>query len=281
MKRLGVHTSILGGIHFSLERARKLGCNTIQIFSHNPRQWKVKRISEKDVIEFKIKRKNYEINPIYIHTSYLINLASLDSCVLKKSIDLLIEEMDLADLLGADYVILHIGRASDRKVLGRKVAIESLKIVSKKKKWNARLLLENTSGQRGDISSYMNEIGELINEVGDSLIGGVCIDTCHAFAAGYQIDVEEGLTRLVEEIKLYIGLEKVRLIHLNDSKKGHSSFVDRHEHIGMGKIGREGLKRLINHSSLRDIPLILETPKRSEADDKRNLKIVRSLMKEN
>lgn len=279
MKRLGVHTSILGGIHLSLERARKLGCNTVQIFSHNPRQWKVRRIPEKDVIEFNINRKNYDINPIYIHTSYLINLASLDNYVLKKSIDLLIKEMDLADLLGADYVILHTGRASDNKVIGCKVAIESLKTVSKKRRWNAKLLLENTAGQRGDISSYMNEIADLINEVGYSLIGGVCIDTCHAFAAGYQIDVEKGLTRLIEEIRLYIGLENVRLIHLNDSKKGHSSFIDRHEHIGMGKIGREGLKRFINNPLLRDIPLILETPKKSEDDDKRNLKIVRDLMK--
>ncbi len=278
MRRLGVHTSIAGGVHLSLERARDLGCNTVQIFSHNPRQWFAGEIDEEQSSQFKEMRKVYDIDPVYIHTSYLINLAASNSDILKKSIRLLIHELDLADALNADYVVLHTGSASDYESAGRKKAIEALKIISKEKTWNAKLLLENTAGERGDISSHMKDLAEIIDKTNSTLIDGVCIDTCHAFAAGYDITNEHGLSELVKEIEAYLGLDSAKLIHLNDSKKGHGSHIDRHEHIGQGGIGRRGLKRFINHPVFKTVPLILETPKKSEEDDPRNLKIVRSLL---
>ncbi len=277
-RRLGVHTSIAGGVHLSIERAKELGCNTVQIFSHNPRQWLVRGIPSDSILQFKELQKSYDINPVFIHTSYLINLAASDNGILERSIELLIQEMDIADLLDADYVVLHTGSASqDSEEVGRKRAIEALKRIARKKEWRAKLLLENTAGERGDISSHIKDIAEIIDRTGSPPIGGVVIDTCHAFAAGYDITDEYGLSAFVKEIGTYIGLDNVKLIHLNDSKKGHSSHVDRHEHIGHGGIGREGLRRFINHPAFKNIPLILETPKKSEEDDPRNLKIVRSL----
>lgn len=279
-RRLGVHTSIAGGVHLSLERARELGCNTMQIFSHNPRQWVAQRIPKDAVEQFERLREDYAIDPVFVHTSYLINLAALSSDILDRSIQLLAHEMDLADALGADYVVLHTGSASrDSVENARKRAIGALRIVAGLKQWKARLLLENTAGERGDISSRIEDLAEIIRQTDSPLIAGVCIDTCHAFAAGYDISSEEGLSELVKGVERWLGIDSVKLIHLNDSKKGCNSHVDRHEHIGQGGIGEEGLARLINHPAFRNIPLILETPKKSEEDDLRNLKVVRDLLR--
>jgi deoxyribonuclease-4 len=279
MRRLGVHTSIAGGIELSLKRAKDLGCNTVQIFSHNPRQWFVKEISQSSVLRFKNLRKAFDINPVFIHTSYLINLSSSNIDIVQKSTELLIKELDIADLINADYVILHTGSASqDSEEIGQKRAIEALKKISRKTEWKTKLLLENTAGERGDISSKIKDLAKIINKINSPLIGGICIDTCHAFAAGYDIRDEEGQFSLIEEIELYIGLNSLKLIHLNDSKKGYNAKVDRHEHIGVGHIGLKGLKGFINHPLLKDVPLILETPKRSDEDDRRNLAIVKEML---
>lgn len=279
VRRVGVHTSIAGGIHLSMEKARTLGCSTVQIFSHNPRQWHINKIPENDVVKFKELRKAFNINPVFIHTSYLINLASSNEEVIKKSAELLIHEMDIADTLSADYVILHTGSASsDPAEAGRQRAIEALGSVLINRQWKSKLLLENTAGERGDISSKMSDLGEIINRVNSSMIGGVCIDTCHAFSAGYDIREDSGLSGLVREIDEHIGLHSVKVIHLNDSKKTVGSGVDRHEHIGIGGIGIKGLKRFLKHPAFKDIPLILETPKKNEDDDQRNLKKAAKLL---
>jgi deoxyribonuclease-4 len=281
MRRLGVHTSIAGGMHLSLERAHVLGCTTVQIFSHNPRGWAVKQILEEEAEKFQLLRRKYNISPVYIHTSYLINMASWDKRLRRQSIDLLVIEMDRADILGTDFVILHTGSASGRdSVLSRKRAIDALYEVSQRGKWRARLLIENTAGERGDIASDIVSLSEILDSIADTFISGICIDTCHAFAAGYHISEDEGIQRFSRDIKKYIGLNNVKLIHLNDSKGDIGAGIDRHEHIGLGKIGKKGLKRFIQFSSFKNIPLILETPKKRESDDVRNLKIVRKMIKE-
>lgn len=278
MRRLGVHTSIAGGIHLSLGRAEALGCNTVQIFSHNPRSWFVPVIPEEAVSRFRELKRRYDIAPVFIHTSYLINLASRSPEIIRKSVRLLICEMDIADSLDADFVVLHTGSASqDDERAGRRRAIEVLRAVSQEKGWKSRLLLENTAGERGDVSSRIGNLAEMIGKTGSALIGGICLDTCHAFQAGYEISKKEGLTAIAEEIREHIGFDRTKLIHLNDSKKRFHSRVDRHEHIGKGSIGEAGLRRLVNHPSFRGIPLILETPKKSEDDDPRNLKAARRL----
>ncbi len=280
MRRLGVHTSIAGGLHLSLERAKALGCNTVQIFSHNPRGWAVKTISKKEVSIFKLLRQRFNISPLYIHTSYLINMASRDNILRKKSIDLLVIEMDRADAIEADYVILHPGSASgDDKHVARERAISALNEVALIGRWRAGLLIENTAGEKGDISSEIVNLSEILNGVKGKFISGICIDTCHAFAAGYDIRDDRGIQRISNEVKKCIGLDKVKLIHLNDSKGDVGSGIDRHEHIGLGKIGATGLRQFIHFTSFKDIPLILETPKKKESDDVMNLKKVRDMIR--
>jgi deoxyribonuclease-4 len=280
VRRQGVHASIAGGIHLSLERVRELGCNTVQFFSHNPRTWRVGELPKESIARFGELRASYDIDPVFIHTSYLINLASAGMDVREKSVLLLIREMDIADALDADYVVLHTGSASgDDEEVGRGRAVEALRTVSRVKVWRAKLLLENTAGERGDISSGIGELAEIMERTDSLLIGGICLDTCHAFQAGYEISKKAGVSEIADEIERHMGLEKVKLIHLNDSKRAFNSRVDRHEHIGSGAIGTEGLGRFIRHPAFRDVPLILETPKKNEDDDPMNLKIVRGFLK--
>ena len=279
-RRLGVHASISGGLHLSLERANALRCNTLQIFSHSPRGWAAKEISHQDVSLFKSLRVEFDISPVYVHTSYLINIASGNELLKRKSIDLLATEMDRADEIGADYVVLHTGSAlSDDKSASMKRAITALNEIAEMKNWKAGLLIENTAGERGDVSSTIPEMSEILKGVKNSFVSGICLDTCHAFAAGYDIRTVSGIRRIAGEIEKYIGFEKVRLIHLNDSKGANGSRVDRHEHIGSGQIGESGLCQFIHYQPLRDVPLILETPKKSESDDPRNLAKVRRMLK--
>jgi len=280
MRRIGVHTSIAGGLHLSLQRANALRCNTLQIFSHNPRGWAVKSISEGEVSTFKSLRTRLNMAPLYVHASYLINIASRDRDLQKKSIALLAVEMDRADLLGAEYVILHPGSASgEDERIARKRASEALREVASIGQWKAGLLLENTAGERGDISSKVANLSDMMSYVKGSLIAGSCIDTCHAFAAGYDLGNEEGIQNISDEIEKYIGLDKVKLFHLNDSKENIGSGVDRHEHVGLGKIGMGGLRLFLNYFLFKDIPLILETPRKNETDDYQNLRKVRRMIR--
>ncbi len=280
IRRIGVHTSIAGGLRLSLERARSLRCNTLQIFSHNPRRWALKPISKEEASMFKSLRLKLNITPLYIHASYLINIASRDRDLQKNSIALLVTEMDRADILGAEYVVLHPGSASGvDKRSARKQAIDALREVASMGHWRAGLLIENTAGEKGDISSKMANLSDIMSDVKESLIAGVCIDTCHAFAAGYDIGTEEGIQNISVEIEKYIGLDHVKLFHLNDSKELLGSGIDRHEHIGLGKIGTQGFRLFLHYVPFMSIPLILETPKKSETDDPQNLKRVRRLVR--
>jgi len=274
--RLGVHTSIAGGLHISIERAKKLGCNTVQIFSHNPRSWSVREIKEEEIKEFKRLRELYNINPVYVHASYLINLASTNKAVSEKSTGLMIKEMEIAEELGADYVVLHPGSASDSEKEGMRRVMRNLEKVLKRD-FGTGLLLENTAGERGDITSRIKDIAIILKAFYSSSLAGICIDTCHAFQAGYDITRQEGISEMFDEIEREIGLDRLKLIHMNDSKRGFRSGVDRHEHIGLGKIGLEGFMLLLGHRVISDIPIILETPKESDEDDLRNLATVKRL----
>jgi deoxyribonuclease-4 len=279
MRRIGVHTSIAGGISCSLERARELGATTLQIFSHNPRGWAVKKRDPKDIKAFKKLRRLYNICPVVIHTSYLINLATKESGLVKRSVEMMVQEMHIADEIGAEYVVLHTGSAAgDRPAAARKRAVDRLNEVAGRGTWKAGLLLENTAGERGDITSRIEDLAEITEQVPGPLIKGVCIDTCHAFAAGYDLRSENSVDVLSREIKSSLGKNRLRLIHLNDAKGRVGSGKDRHEHIGRGKIGKKGFRIFLNHPFFLQVPIILETPKKTERDDRQNLKKVRSLM---
>jgi len=277
MRRLGVHTSIAGGIDLSILRAKELGCNTLQIFSHNPRTWKKPEFSEEVVNRFREYRRLYDMNPLYIHTSYLINIASTNKQIRELSLKMLIWELDTADMLGADYLILHPGSSSGDSLKGKRLAIDTLKKLRDMKSWNVKLLLENTAGERGDISATIEDLWELAESCG-GLSGGFCIDTCHAFQAGYDIRSKKGLEGFIDNIMKVRGQGMVKLIHLNDSKREFHSGIDRHEHIGKGKIGLKGLKDFLTNAAFRDIPVILETPKKSNMDDIRNLRRVKDML---
>lgn len=279
MRRIGVHTSIAGGIHKSLERARKLNCNTLQIFSHNPRGWAARDIPQDEISAFIELKKKYDMSPVFIHTSYLINLASEKRILRKKSVKMVKYELDIADKIGAQYVVLHTGSASeDDPKSARKRVIESLIEISDRGKQRSGLILENTAGQRGDITSKLYEIAEIIEKVPTSLISGICLDTCHAFSAGYDIRNEKGINALSDEIKKFFDTDIVRLLHLNDSKGSLGSGLDRHAHIGKGEIGAKGIRKFLLHPRFNKIPVILETPKKSEVDDIENLRRVKKLL---
>ncbi len=189
--------------------------------------------------------------------------------------------MDIADSIGADYVVLHTGSASGEDPgLARKRAIGCLTDIAGKREWRAGLVLENTAGERGDITSKITDIAEIMEKVPGRLISGICIDTCHAFSAGYDIRSDGGIQVLADEITQYIGNDnRIRLLHLNDAKGNLGAGRDRHEHIGEGNIGIKGFRSFLNHSFFEDIPLILETPKKSPDDDLNNLKTVRKLFR--
>jgi deoxyribonuclease IV len=280
MRRLGVHTSIAGGLYLSLERAHALGCTTMQIFSHNPRGWAVKSISREEAVRFQSLRQSLDISPVFIHTSYLINMASRDRVLKQKSIALLITEMERADAIGAEYVVLHTGSASgDDATIARRRAIEAFNEIAETRNWKAGLLIENTAGERGDICSSIADMGEIIDGVQKPLIAGICIDTCHAFAAGYDISDSASVEKIAHDIQHSIGIDKVKLIHMNDSKGNRASHIDRHAHIGLGAIGTKGLAAFINYPKFLQIPLILETPKKNESDDPVNLAKVRKMLR--
>ncbi len=230
---------------------------------------------------FRRMRRLSGIGPVFVHTSYLINLASRDRLLIRKSVRMVVEEMNIADLIGADYLVLHTGSAAgDDPREARKRAASALSMVSESGEWSAGILLENTAGERGDITSRITEICTITERVRGRLIAGVCIDTCHAYAAGYDIASFEGLTAFSGEIERYIGRQRIRLIHLNDSKGDLGSGIDRHEHIGRGRIGMNGFGNFLHHPCFADIPLILETPKKTENDDPANLRIVRDMITE-
>lgn len=278
-RKIGVHTSIAGGLSRSLEITRDLGCNTMQIFSHNPRGWAVKTRDEDEIGEFRKVRDTYGIGPIFIHTSYLINLASADPSLADKSVNMILQEMDIADSLGAEYIVLHTGSASEEDPeIARKRAIQRLTDIARTKRWRAGILLENTAGERGDITSRIEELAEIFKEVPGSLIAGICIDTCHAFSAGYDIRNDEGIQLFLDEIVKHAGIHNIKLLHLNDAKGMLGAGIDRHEHIGFGNIGLEGFRILLNNPLFSVLPLILETPKKSPDDDLNNIKTVRNLL---
>lgn len=273
--RLGVHTSIAGGISKSVERAAALNCNTMQIFSHNPRQWQKRRVPDEEVERFKTLRKQHDVNPVFIHVSYLVNLASLTKAILRKSVDMLSYELETADRLGVEYVILHTGSASgDGQESARQRAAESILRAVESKQYNSHLVLENTAGERGDITSSIPALAEIIDTCGSGRIAGICIDTCHAFSSGYDISTRDGVERLIREIDEYVGLDRLKLIHLNDSKRPLGSGVDRHDHIGAGHIGIKGFQNFFSDRRILNVPMVLETPKRSDDDDRKNLRKV-------
>ncbi len=279
--RLGVHVPIAGGLREAFGRARRLSCTTIQIFSRSPRSGAAPPLPLEDVRWFQAQRYAADIEPLAVHCPYIINLASPEAAMWRQSVRLYCEEYLRTIQLGAAYLVTHVG---SHKGQGESEGIARVsKAVSQAldtKDVQAMILLENTAGSGQGLGYQFEQLAAIREQATPKERVGICLDTAHLFAAGYPIHTKEGLEETLNLFQRSVGLEHVRLIHLNDSKVPFQSKVDRHWHIGEGHIGLQAFERIVNHSLLRDIPMVLETPKDSEADDQRNLATVRELMRD-
>jgi deoxyribonuclease IV len=272
--RIGIHTSIAGDISSSLEIAHGLGANALQIFSSSPRMWNRggMRIAEAEGARFRARRKELGLGPLVIHDNYLINLASPNPVLRTRSVQAFHQELVRAIALGADYLVAHPGSGRESTPLAAVAAIaQGLKQAARGLKLgDLKILLENTAGQGTSIGSRFEELRAILDSSPDLPLG-ICIDTAHTFAAGWDLRTAEGLEHTLQALDRTVGLDRVFVVHVNDSKTHVGSRVDRHEHIGKGKIGLEAFGRILNHPLLAARAFILETPIDAPGDDRRNV----------
>jgi deoxyribonuclease-4 len=278
---IGVHVSISGSLCEALDRAKILKCNALQIFSRNPRQWRQLELKSQEVEEFREKRRKYKIEKVVVHIPYLINLASPYKTLYRKSINAYVEDLREADNLGAEFLVTHMGSHADTTELAGIDRFSSAvnTIFEKTDGIKTKLLLENTSGSGSWLGYKFVHHRMIYNRVKQNERLGICLDTAHAFTAGYDIKTEVGLQSMLNEIDELVGIDKIEVIHFNDSKKEFSSHIDQHENIGKGKIGLAALQRIIKHPKLKDSVFILETPKMTKDDDEINLTTVKKMLK--
>jgi deoxyribonuclease IV len=277
--RFGFHISIAGGFSKVAERAEIRGCETIQFFTRNPRGWKYGPLDKKEVEQFRSSIRTSGLFPVFLHLPYLPNIASLSSKFYSRSVDSMGTDLERAGQLGAQYLIIHIGHRLDS------TEDDSIKAVSQginqafeRVNNSVILLLENTAGQGSEIGSTFEQIKKIMDRIDEGRRVGICLDTAHSFGAGYDLSNKEGIEKTLENFDHTIGLKRLHLIHLNDSKAPLGSQKDRHWHIGEGHIGLKGFRYLINHPLLVNLPGIMETPRKDTVEDLRNMKVVRSLV---
>ena len=274
---MGLHLSIVGSIDRVVDRAVERGCNTLQMFSRNPRGWRSKSLGLAEVECFRAKMRESGVWPVFIHTPYLLNLASPKEDVYRKSVETLKGELRRADELGVPFVVTHLGsHLGYGKRKGFRRIVDAVNDSFSAVENDVVLLLENTAGTRNSMGSSFEDIEYIASRIEDRGRVGVCFDTCHAFAAGYDLVSRGAVEHTLRRFDEVIGLEELKLVHLNDSKGGLGSRIDRHEHIGMGKIGERGFRNIL-HSRLAQLPLILETPIDERRSDVENLRKVREL----
>ncbi len=263
---LGAHMSISGGVYKAPEKARELTCDCMQIFSKNQMQWRSKLISDEDAERFRKALKEQEIQETVIHDSYLINLGSPDRDLLQKSRDAFLDEMSRARKLGVRYLIFHPGAhvgSGEKEGLTR--IAESLDWARKEfDSYDVELLLEITAGQGSVLGQTFEQLAKIIDGMEDPKATGICFDTCHAFAAGYDVKSEEGYEETMAKLEDVIGIDQLKAVHLNDSKGKRGERKDRHEQIGEGHIGLDGFRNVMNDGRLEGVPMVLETPKGDE-----------------
>jgi deoxyribonuclease-4 len=279
LPRIGFHAPIAGGLQNALLKAEQHKCDTVQIFSRNPRGWTAKPLTDEEVERFRSVRAETRISPVVIHANYLINLAGADPVILEKSRASFREEVLRGLLLGADYLVVHPGSARGAcEADGIRTCTESLKVACDGLELGSfRLLLENTAGQGACIGHRFEHLGQIIEACTD-LAPGVCFDTAHAFTAGYDLREAEGFAATLDALESHVGTENICAVHFNDSKAAYNSRVDRHWHIGLGHIGSEALARVAQHPKLAHAAFLLETPQDENGDDARNLAMLRSFV---
>ena len=280
MMRLGAHESIAGGLYRAFDRAQSVGCETVQIFVKSNRSWAVKSLTEEEIARFKERAAETGIHPVVAHTSYLLNLGTPDEKLWHRSLETLIIELERCEALEVPYLVLHPGsHVGTGEEAGLARVAEALgKVHAATPGFRAQILLETTAGQGTNLGYRFEHLAWLLENTpqGDRL--GVCLDTCHVFAAGYELRTEEGYEATMAAFDRTVGLERLRAVHLNDSKGDLGSHKDRHEHIGKGHIGLEGFRNVLNDPRLAGLPGLLETPKSDDLhEDAENLAVLRSL----
>jgi len=270
--RFGFHVGIGGGFAAAAERARALRCECMQIFSANPRGWAAKPIDPQDAEQFRKKCAQYDIKPVVVHMPYLPNLATHKDDIYAKSVEVLKRELERAAILGAPYLVTHVGKRQQltvKEALKRvaEAVAEALDAVRN----DVMVLLENTAGQGSEVGNTVEELAQIAEHLGWHERLGFCWDTAHGFEAGYDFRTPQLLDRLVETLDSYLGFDRIRVIHLNDSRTPCCSRVDRHWHIGQGEIGEEGFRLLFSHPRFAEMPAVMETPKKQPDDDIRNM----------
>jgi deoxyribonuclease-4 len=272
--RLGFHLSIAGSLRRSLTEARILGCQALQIFVQNPRSWKWRSVSPEEIRQFRTARRQSGLDPLVVHLSYLPNLAAADSLLYRRSQERFTRELEVARDLGADYLVAHPGHAPLAEASFQRVALALTRAIAQVGS-PPLVLLENTAGQGRELGWQPAHLARIMSLSAVPL--GLCLDTAHAYGAGYDLGTAQGATRLLADIAQGPGLDQVKMLHLNDSKARLGSRVDRHWHLGQGTIGLAGLRQFFSHPCLRVPVAIMETPKRHLADDFLNLLVARSL----
>jgi deoxyribonuclease IV len=281
---LGAHMSISGGVFNAIQHGVNTGCTSIQVFTKNNNQWRAKPLVDDEIEKFLTTQKESGIAPVVAHTGYLINLASPTEEIYQKSLAGLIDEIERADRLKIADLVLHPGSPVDQGAeYGMKKIINSLNhCINKTPDARTRVALECTAGQGAHLGFKFEQIAEMIDGVENKNRVSVCVDTCHIFAAGYDIRTKDTYETTIAAFKRIIGMKYLKAIHLNDSIKGLGSRVDRHTHIGQGEIGKDAFKFIMQDEQLDSIPKLLETPKDGEEyeADKKNLTILRKFWNE-
>jgi len=277
--RFGFHISIAGGFSKVVERAKIRGCETIQFFSRNPRGWKYGPLGQQDVDEFRLSIKASDLFPIFLHMPYLPNIASPKSKFYKRSIRSMVTDLQRAEQLGAQYLIIHIGhRMESSEDEAIEAVSQGIHQAFERSKNPVTLLLEMTAGQGTEIGYTFEQVKRIIDGVQEQERVGVCLDTAHSFEAGNDLSQKNGIESTLRSFDQTIGLKRLHLLHLNDSKTPLGSKKDRHWHIGEGYIGLEGFRNLVNHPLLKHLPAIMETPRKNTVEDLKNMEVIRSLI---
>ena len=278
---LGAHQSIAGGVENALARGQEVGCDTIQIFVKSPNRWSGKPLAEKNIAAFKVAVVETGIWPVFAHALYLINLATPGDALWAKSVDALADDLERCEQLGLPGLVIHPGSHMDSGVEAgiQRIAAALDNVHTRLPGYQVQVWLEVTAGQGSSLGHTFEQLRAMIDGVSEPERLGVCFDTAHAFAAGYELRTREGYEATWAHFDHILGLDRLRAIHLNDSKKELDSRVDRHEHIGQGLLGLEPFRFLVNDIRFRGIPMTLETEKGPDlAEDKENLATLRSLV---
>ena len=291
MPRLGAHLSIGGGLPRAVDRAVASRCEALQIFTKSAGQWRARVLPEDEIVLFRRTVADTGIHPVVAHNSYLINIAAAAPALREQSQAALLEEYDRADALGLQGLVMHPGSyTTGSEAEGIRLIASGLRTLLRARPRAAPLiLLEHTAGQGTNLGHRFEHLAEILALVDGSPRVGVCLDTCHLLTAGYDICSEEGYVHTFRELDRLVGLDRIKVFHLNDSKKPCGSRVDRHEHIGKGCLGLEPFRRILTDSRFAGLPMLLETPKldtpesrrKSDVDpwDARNLRTLRRLMR--